>query len=198
MMLPTDWISALVLLLIVLDPLGNVMVFSSLLRQVEPARRKWVILRECGIALGVLYFFLAFGGGFLKLVGLSQSSMGIAGSIILFMIALRMVFESSEKVFGGLPQGEPFIVPMAIPMLAGPSALATVILFNTREGVSTVGAVGAITIAIGVTCTVLLLGERITRVVGERGLSAMERLMGLLLTAISVEMFLRGVKEFMK
>jgi MarC family membrane protein len=197
-MLPTDWISALVLLLIVLDPVGNVMVFSSLLRQVEPARRKWVILRECGIALGVLYFFLAFGGGFLKLVGLSQSSMGIAGSIILFMIALRMVFESSEKVFGGLPQGEPFIVPMAIPMLAGPSALATVILFNTREGVSTLGAVGAITIAIAATCTVLLLGERITRLVGERGLAAMERLMGLLLTAISVEMFLRGVKEFMK
>ncbi|WP_050027719.1 MarC family protein [Verrucomicrobium sp. BvORR034] len=197
-MRPTDWISALVLLLIVLDPLGNVPVFSSLLRQVEPARRKRVILRECGIALVVLFFFLAFGGGFLKLVGLSQSSLGIAGSIILFMIALRMVFESTEKVFGGLPQGEPFIVPMAIPMLAGPSALATVILFTTREGVSTLGAVGAISIAMGVTCIVLLLGERIIRLVGERGLAAMERLMGLLLTAIAVEMFLRGVKEFMK
>ncbi|WP_009962717.1 MarC family protein [Verrucomicrobium spinosum] len=197
-MRPTDWISALVLLLIVLDPLGNVPVFSSLLRQVEPARRKRVILRECGIALVVLFLFLAFGGGFLKLVGLSQSSLGIAGSIILFMIALRMVFESTEKVFGGLPQGEPFIVPMAIPMLAGPSALATVILFTTREGISTLGAVGAISIAMGVTCIVLLLGERIIRLVGERGLAAMERLMGLLLTAIAVEMFLRGVKEFMK
>lgn len=197
-MRPTDWISALVLLLIVLDPLGNVPVFSSLLRQVEPARRRRVILRECGIALVVLFFFLAFGGGFLKLVGLSQSSLGIAGSIILFMIALRMVFESTEKVFGGLPQGEPFIVPMAIPMLAGPSALATVILFTSREGVSTLGAVAAISIAMGVTCVVLLLGERIIRLVGERGLAAMERLMGLLLTAIAVEMFLRGVKEFMK
>ncbi|WP_038169649.1 MarC family protein [Verrucomicrobium sp. BvORR106] len=197
-MRPTDWISALVLLLIVLDPLGNVPVFSSLLRQVVPARRKRVILRECGIALVVLFFFLAFGGGFLKLVGLSQSSLGIAGSIILFMIALRMVFESTEKVFGGLPQGEPFIVPMAIPMLAGPSALATVILFSSREGVSTLGAVAAISIAMGVTCIVLLLGERIIRLVGERGLAAMERLMGLLLTAIAVEMFLRGVKEFMK
>jgi MarC family membrane protein len=197
-MRPTDWISALVLLLIVLDPLGNVPVFSSLLRQVEPARRRRVILRECGIALVVLFLFLAFGGGFLKLVGLSQSSLGIAGSIILFMIALRMVFESTEKVFGGLPQGEPFIVPMAIPMLAGPSALATVILFTSREGVSTLGAVAAISIAMGVTCVVLLLGERIIRLVGERGLAAMERLMGLLLTAIAVEMFLRGVKEFMK
>lgn len=197
-MRPTDWISALVLLLIVLDPLGNVPVFSSLLRQVEPARRRRVILRECGIALVVLFFFLAFGGGFLKLVGLSQSSLGIAGSIILFMIALRMVFESTEKVFGGLPQGEPFIVPMAIPMLAGPSALATVILFTSREGVSSWGAVAAISIAMGVTCVVLLLGERIIRLVGERGLAAMERLMGLLLTAIAVEMFLRGVKEFMK
>ncbi len=179
----------LVLLLIVLDPLGNVPVFSSLLRQVEPARRKRVILRECGIALVVLFLFLAFGGGFLKLVGLSQSSLGIAGSIILFMIALRMVFESTEKVFGGLPQGEPFIVPMAIPMLAGPSALATVILFTTREGISTLGAVGAISIAMGVTCIVLLLGERIIRLVGERGLAAMERLMGLLLTAIAWRCF---------
>ncbi|WP_218280930.1 MarC family protein [Verrucomicrobium spinosum] len=177
------------LLLIVLDPLGNVPVFSSLLRQVEPARRKRVILRECGIALVVLFLFLAFGGGFLKLVGLSQSSLGIAGSIILFMIALRMVFESTEKVFGGLPQGEPFIVPMAIPMLAGPSALATVILFTTREGISTLGAVGAISIAMGVTCIVLLLGERIIRLVGERGLAAMERLMGLLLTAIAWRCF---------
>lgn len=192
-----DWFSALVLLLIVLDPLGNVPAFTALLRQVEPARRTRVILRECAIALGVLYLFLAGGGAFLKLLGLSQNSLGIAGSIILFLIALRMVFESSDKVFGGLPQGEPFIVPLAVPMLAGPSALATVILFNSGEDISLPGAVGAITLAMLATTVVLLLGTQITRWVGERGLEAMQRLMGLLLTAIAVEMFLRGVKEFM-
>ncbi|HSJ03026.1 MAG: MarC family protein [Verrucomicrobium sp.] len=195
---PTDWISALVLLLIVLDPLGNLPTFAALLQKVEPARRSRVILRECAIALVVLYLFMAFGSGFLKLLGLSHSSLGIAGSIILFLIALRMVFESSDKVFGGLPQGEPFIVPLAIPMLAGPSALATVILFTTRQEVSTIGAVAAITLAMGITATLLFLGTHITRLLGERGLEAMQRLMGLLLTAIAVEMFLRGVKEFMK
>jgi MarC family membrane protein len=192
------WLSAFILLLLVLDPLGNVPTFMALLKNVEPRRRRAVILRECAVATLLLFLFLGFGGHFLKLLGLSQSSLGIAGSIILFLIALRMVFESSEKVFGGLPQGEPFIVPLAIPMLAGPSALATVILFSSQQHVGTGSAMIAIALAMGVTTLALLLGSQITRVVGERGLEAIQRLMGLLLTAIAVEMFLRGVRAFMK
>lgn len=192
------WLSASILLLLVLDPLGNVPTFMALLKNVEPRRRRAVILRECAVATLLLFAFLGVGEHFLKLLGLSQSSLGIAGGIILFLIALRMVFESSEKVFGGLPQGEPFIVPLAIPMLAGPSALATVILFSTQHQVNAVSAAVAIALAMGVTTTVLLLGSRITRFVGERGLEAMQRLMGLLLTAIAVEMFLRGLREFVR
>lgn len=192
------WLSAFILLLLVLDPLGNVPTFMALLKNVEPARRRRVILRECAVATALLIAFLGVGEKFLKLLGLSQSSLGIAGGIILFLIALRMVFESSEKVFGGLPQGEPFIVPLAIPMLAGPSALATVILFSTQHQVSAWSAMIAIVLAMALTTTVLMLGSRITKLVGERGLEAMQRLMGLLLTAIAVEMFLRGVVAFMK
>ncbi len=192
------WLSAFILLLLVLDPVGNVSTFMALLKGVEPARRKKVILRECAAAAVLLFLFLAVGERFLKLLGLSQSSLGIAGGIILFLIALRMVFESSDKVFGGLPQGEPFIVPLAIPMLVGPSALATVILLSTEHHVGVGSAMLAILLAMAVTTAVLLLGERITRVLGERGLQAMERLMGLLLTAIAVEMFLRGIREFMR
>jgi MarC family membrane protein len=192
------WLSAFILLVLVLDPLGNVPTFMALLNHVEPKRRRMVILRECAVATGLLFAFLGVGEHFLKLLGLSQSSLGIAGGIIPFLIALRMVFESSEKVFGGLPQGEPFIVPLAIPMLAGPSALATVILFNTQHQVRAWSAVVAIALAMAVTTFVLLMGMRITRLVGQRGLEAMQRLMGLLLTAISVEMFLRGVVAFMK
>lgn len=191
------WLSAFILLLLVLDPLGNVPTFMALLKNVEAKRRHRVILRECAVATVLLFLFLGVGERFLALLGLSQSSLGIAGGIILFLIALRMVFESSEKVFGGLPQGEPFIVPLAIPMLAGPSALATVILFSTQHQVGLGAAMAAIASAMGVTTVVLLLGTRITRVVGERGLEAMQRLMGLLLTAIAVEMFLRGLRAFM-
>jgi MarC family membrane protein len=192
------WLNAFVLLLLVLDPVGNVPTFMALLKNVEPKRRRLVVLRECAVATVLLLVFLGIGGDFLKLLGLSQSSLGIAGSIILFLIALRMVFESSEKVFGGLPQGEPFIVPLAIPMLAGPSALATVILFSTQHQVGVWNAVVAIVLAMSVVTMVLLMGSRITRAVGERGLEAMQRLMGLLLTAIAVEMFLRGLTAFMK
>ncbi len=192
------WLNAFVLLLLVLDPLGNVPTFTALLRNVEPQRRRRVILRECAAATVLLLVFLAVGDHFLRLLGLSQSSLGIAGGIILFLIALRMIFESTDKVFGGLPQGEPFIVPLAIPMLAGPSALATVILFSTQHQVSVWNAVVAIVLAMVVTTVVQLVGLPITRFVGQRGLEAIQRLMGLLLTAIAVEMFLRGVVAFMK
>ncbi|HSI65768.1 MAG TPA: MarC family protein [Candidatus Saccharimonadia bacterium] len=195
---PPAWLSAFVLLLLVLDPVGNVSTFMALLRGTEPARRRKIILRECAVAAVLLVLFLGVGETFLKVLGLSQSSLGIAGGIILFLIALRMVFESSANVFGGMPEGEPFIVPLAVPMLVGPSALATVILLSTEHHVGMGTAMLAIVLAMSVTTVVLLLGERIARVLGERGLQAMERLMGLLLTAIAVEMFLRGVREFMK
>jgi MarC family membrane protein len=191
------WISAFVLILLVLDPLGNVPVILALMRPVPPERRRRVILRECALALAVLLLFLAFGDGLLRLLGLSQSSIGIAGGIILFLIAVRMVFESSEKVFGGLPQGEPLIVPIAVPILAGPSALATVILLGTRQSLNPVQAAGAILLAMAASTAVLLQATSIVRWLGERGVEAMQRLMGLLLTAIAVEMFLKGLSSFM-
>jgi MarC family membrane protein len=191
------WLSAFVLILLVLDPLGNVPVILALLRAVPPERRRRVILRECAVALVALLFFLAFGGVLLQVLGLSQSSIGIAGGIILFLIALRMVFESSENVFGGLPQGEPFIVPIAIPILAGPSALGTVILFGTRQSLTMWQGAVAIVAAVLLTAFVQLQGARIVRWIGERGVEAVQRLMGLLLTAIAVEMFLRGLVSYM-
>lgn len=192
------WLSAFILLLLVLDPIGNVPVMTALLRGVDPARRSRVILRECAIALAVLILFLGFGERMLRLMELSQSSIRVAGGIILFLIALRMVFESSENVFGGLPQGEPFIVPIAVPFLAGPSALGTVILLGTKESLSLVQAALALLLAMGVSAFILLQGSRITRWLGERGVDAVQRLMGLLLTAIAVEMFLKGIAQFMR
>jgi small neutral amino acid transporter SnatA (MarC family) len=177
-------VSAVIILLLVMDPLGNIPFFISLLKHIESRRRTTIVLRECAIAYGVLVLFVLFGERMLKLLGLSDSSLNIAGGVILFLIALRMVFRHPEGLFGGTPEGEPFIVPLAIPSIAGPTAMASLLL--------------ALTVAMAVTLALLLFAERISRWIGERGLLALERLMGLLLTAVAVEMLLRGIEAFVR
>jgi len=190
--------SAVVILLLVMDPIGNVPLFVSLLRTVRPARRMQVILRECAIAFAVLLVFVFFGPPIMGLLGLSDSSLTIAGGVILFLIALRMIFRHPEGVFGDTVEGEPFIVPLAIPSIAGPAAIATVVLLVSREPQRLVEWSAAVTVAMLVTAALLLFSERIARLAGERGLLAFERLMGLILTAIAVEMLLRGIETFVR
>ncbi|MBX9811698.1 MAG: MarC family protein [Burkholderiales bacterium] len=190
--------SAVVILLLVMDPIGNIPLFVSLLRNLEPARRVAVIVRECAIAFAVLLAFVFFGKPMLDLLGLSDSSLNIAGGVILFLIALRMIFKHVEGIFGDTVAGEPFIVPLAIPSIAGPTALATVILMVSRAPDRMLEWVVALTVAMAVTLLLLLFAERISKWVGERGLLALERLMGLVLTAIAVEMLLRGIEAFVR
>ncbi|OFZ99953.1 MAG: hypothetical protein A3H35_03565 [Betaproteobacteria bacterium RIFCSPLOWO2_02_FULL_62_17] len=190
--------SAVVVLLLVTDPIGNIPLFSTLLKTVEPARRTRVILRECLIAYGVLLVFVFFGERVLALIGVSDRSLNIAGGVILFLIALRMVFRSPEGPFGELPQGEPFIVPLAIPSLAGPTAIATVVLLASRAPERMAEWVVAVSVAMAVAALALVFADRIARAIGERTLMALERLMGLVLTAIAVEMLLRGIELFIK
>src|SRR5450759_864005 len=106
--------SAIVILLLVMDPVGNIPLFVTLLRNVEPGRRMMIIVRECAIAFAVLLGFVFLGKPMLTLLGLSDSSLNIAGGVILFLIALRMIFKHPEGVFGTSLAGEPFIVPLAI------------------------------------------------------------------------------------
>jgi len=188
--------SAVVILLLVMDPIGNIPLFVTLLRPVEPARRLKVILRECAIAFVILIGFALFGRALLGILGISDSSLTIAGGVILFLIALRMIFRHPEGVFGESVQGEPFIVPLATPSIAGPAAIAAVVLLVSREPVRLYEWLGAITVGMLVMVTVLLAAERLARLAGERVLMASERLMGLILTAIAVEMFLRGIRAF--
>lgn len=191
-------VSAVIILLLVMDPLGNIPFFISLLKHIESRRRTTIVLRECAIAYGVLVLFVLFGEHMLKLLGLSDSSLNIAGGVILFLIALRMVFRHPEGLFGGTPEGEPFIVPLAIPSIAGPTAMATVMLMVSRAPERVASLLLALTVAMAVTLTLLLFAERISRWIGERGLLALERLMGLLLTAVAVEMLLRGIEAFVR
>jgi MarC family membrane protein len=194
----TSFASAVVILLLVTDPIGNIPLFVALLRSVPPRRRTRVIVRECAIALAVLVAFVLFGGWLLELFGLSDRSLNIAGGVILFLIALRMIFRSPEGIFGDSPSGEPLIVPLAIPSIAGPAAIATVVLLVSRAPQRLPEWLAAVAAAMAVTLVTLLLAERISRWVGERALVAFERLMGLLLTAIAVEMLLRGIEGFVR
>jgi MarC family membrane protein len=190
--------SAVVVLLLVVDPIGNIPLAVTLLRRVDPARRLRVVARECAIAAGVLLAFVFAGDAILRLFGLSGTSLTIAGGVILFLIAIRMVFRSGADLFGELPQGEPFIVPLAIPSIAGPTAIATVALFGSGAPQRWPEWTGAVVIAIAASFLVLGFAERIARAVGERTLAALERLMGLVLTAIAVEMLLRGIEAFVR
>ena len=195
-----DLVSAFVLLFLVLDPLGNLPLVASLLKQVDPARRARVVARECLIAYCILLAFMFGGRQFLDVMHLSEISLSIAGGVILFMIAINMVFKSTESVFGPSPERldrEPFIVPLAIPLIAGPSALATVMLMVSREPAKLGVWIGAMTAAMIVSATLLVMGEKIEKWLGKRAMEAVERLMGLILTAIAVEMLLGGIKQFL-
>jgi len=190
--------SAVLILLLVMDPVGNIPLFVSLLGELEPRRRNRVIIRECAIAFAVLILFVVSGRFLLDLLGLSESSLNIAGGVILFLIALRMIFRGSEPIFGEQIQGEPFIVPLAVPAIAGPTAIATVILLASSAPQRLPEWIAALTVAIAITLALLLFADKVSRLVGRQGLLAFERLMGLILTAIAVEMLLRGIETFVR
>jgi small neutral amino acid transporter SnatA (MarC family) len=194
--MPNSFVSATILLLLVTDPLGNIPIFVAALRGVPPARKARVILRECLIAFAILALFMVFGNRFMDALGLSDVSLQIGGGVILFLIALRMVFPVPEGIFGTSPGGEPFIVPLAIPAIAGPSALATVLLLVSRDPDRLLEWIGALTVALTTSALVLVFADRLQRWLGERAVIAFERLMGLVLIAIAVEMILKGVRAF--
>jgi MarC family membrane protein len=186
--------SATILLLLITDPLGNIPIFVNTLRAVPPERRARVIVREVLIAFGLLLAFMFVGQSFLKALSLSDVSLQIGGAVVLFLIALRMIFPPPPQDTP-VPVAEPLIVPLAIPALAGPSAMATVLLLVSQAPERRLEWVAALTVTMLVCAVVLLLAERLQRVVGLRVVSAFERLMGLILVSISVEMLIRGLKS---
>ncbi|MCL4812588.1 MAG: NAAT family transporter [Vicinamibacteraceae bacterium] len=186
--------SAAILLFLVMDPLGNLPLFLSALQSVPSARQLRVVARELVIAYVLLAAFLFTGPFLLGFLHISQQALTIAGGIVLFLIALRMVFPSTERPLNETLDGEPFIVPLAIPYVAGPSTLATVLLLMSREPGRWPEWLVALTVAWAAGAVILLLGSRLSRLLGPRGLIAMERLMGMVLVAVAVEMFLQGLR----
>lgn len=192
----SEILSAAVVLVLVMDPIGNVPLVNAMLAETPAARRRIVIVRECAIAFVVLALFMAFGRSFLALMHLSETSLSMAGGVILFMIAIRMVFAHPEGVLGVPQAGEPLIVPLAVPFIAGPSALATVMLMASRDPEKLGMWFAALTASMLLTTVVLLAGVRLQQWLGERAMKAIERLLGLILTAVAVEMLLGGIRNF--
>jgi len=191
-------LSAGILLFLIMDPLGNIPLFLALLKNVPPKRRRYVMVRELLIALAVLVGFLLGGQYILKLLQLRPESVSIAGSIVLFLISIRMVFPPAEGgIFGAAGEGEPFIVPMAIPGVAGPSAMAALLLLtNSQPGRTAEWGLALFAAWLGV-ALILLSSTFLFRWLGESVLTALERLMGMLLIALSVQMFLSGLTAYL-
>ncbi|MBY0460636.1 MAG: hypothetical protein K2V38_25240 [Gemmataceae bacterium] len=188
--------SAALLLFLVMDPLGNIPFFLSALKHVEPARQTRVIVRELVIAYALMVVFLFAGQFLLSAMHISEPALSISGGVILFLIAVRMVFPSPERPLHEEVKDEPFIVPLAIPYVAGPSVLAVELLMMSREPARWAEWLGAVTLAWFGTAVVVLLGARLRHLLGQKGLTALERLMGMVLVAIAVQMFLTGVEKF--
>lgn len=184
-------------LLLIMDPLGNIPPFLSALKTVEPGRRHKILLREILIAYVVLLTFLFAGKYLLRLLSLQEETISIAGGIVLFLIALRMVFPRPDATPDTL-EGEPFIVPLAIPLIAGPSTLASLLLLQQTSPNSTMQLLLALTLAWTATAIILLSSTFLYRLLKERGLIALERLMGMLLVMLAVQMFINGLAKFMK
>lgn len=192
-----DILSAAVMLFLIMDPLGNLPIFASILRHIDPKKRRRVLIRELIFALLIMLMFLYAGEAILNFLNLRSESVSIAGGIILFLIALKMIFPQPGGI-AGLPAGEePFIVPMAIPLMAGPSILAALILLahtdSDRMGEWTLALFGAW----AASSFILMFYKTFNRILGDKGLIAVERLMGMVLVMISVQMFLDGVARYL-
>ncbi|MDP7582589.1 MAG: YhgN family NAAT transporter [SAR324 cluster bacterium] len=193
-----DILSAGLTLLLIMDPLGNIPLFLSVLKTVESeSRRRKILIRELFFALLVLLLFLFAGEYLLKWLNLRQEAVSIAGGIVLFLISLRMIFPSEKGIMGEMPEGEPFFVPLAVPLLAGPSTLAMLILLARSQPERIFEWLAAVLGAWAVTSLIMLSSSKLNKLFGKRGLIAVERLMGMVLVAISVQMLMDGISTYL-
>lgn len=185
-------------LFIVMNAFGNTSFFLSLLKGIPQKRQKQIVIRELLIALFIIIVFNYIGVYLLRFLNVTQDIVQIAGGVILFLLSLKMLFPpEKQKQEAELKKiTEPFIVPLAIPLVAGPAVLAAVMLYSPQ--VSKLIMIGAIFLSWFVTLIILLISAHLSEWLGERGLVAIERLMGFIMVLIAIQMFLSGLKTFMK
>lgn len=193
-------------LLLIMDPFGSIPIFLSQLKHLTPIRRRLVIVRELVIALVVLALFLWFGQNVLAGLHLDQAALQISGGVILFLIALKMIFPGEVSAAGGdieprpspeVTPKEPLIVPLAVPLVAGPSAMAYVILISTQYPDRKLEWLAGLGLAWLVSVVVLLMADALSKWLGERVITAIERLMGMILTTLAIQMLLDGIRQYL-
>lgn len=188
-------ISTAIVLIFVIDPLGAVPVILSILKDVPLQRRRVIILREMLFGLGILLLFLFGGEFFLNIFHLETEAVRLAGAIIFFVIGIKMIFpgeEGSSGLYG--TSKEPFMVPIAMPLIAGPSTLATLLILGKSNDTSSFALFLALMLAWLISAVVMYLSPLLYALLREKGLSALERLMGMLLLMMSVQMFIDGIR----
>jgi multiple antibiotic resistance protein len=191
-----DILAAATMLFLIMDPLGNLPIYMSVLKALEPKRRQIIIFRELIIALVILMVFLHSGQVLLDFLKIDQETVSIAGGIILFLIALRMIFPQPGGVMSLTAGEEPFIVPLAIPLVAGPSTMASLILLSNQEPNKMTEWSIALFAAWVASALILSFSTTFHRLLGEKGLNAVERLMGMILVMIAIQMFLNGISAY--
>ena len=193
-----SFVSSVITLALVMDGFGNIPLFITALKKVSPERRKIVLLRELGIALLIMVAFLFLGKWFLRAFGINQYSLSIAGGIILFLISVDLVFgggDEDPKKTESKKEDEPFVVPLAIPLVAGPAALSMVMIISAQQANKLV-TLAAVVVASLINSVILLASFPISDLSGKRGLMAIERLTGMILILMSVDMVMGGISEF--
>jgi multiple antibiotic resistance protein len=182
-------------LFLIFDSVGNITDFLTLMHEIPPKRQRWILIREMLIALGITVLFYFFGSFLLEGLEVNPATLRMAGGLVMFMIAIKMIFPSDQRLFVALDKGEPFIVPIATPMIAGPSILATVMVYAHSEA-SAETILSGIGIAWALSVGVFWFAYRFKEKISTKVLTALERLMGLILTLMAVEMFLKGLRAF--
>jgi multiple antibiotic resistance protein len=188
-----DTLAVAFTLFLIIDPLGNIPIFMSVLKPVESARRRRILFRELLISLALMLGFLWAGPFVLKALDLSPEAVAISGGLILMIIAIRMIFPSRGGIMGDEEaSGEPLIVPLATPLIAGPSILATLVLLSETSPERNVDWTLALLAAWVISAVILMMSEKLFQILGTRGLKAIERLMGMILISIAVQMLLNA------
>ena len=184
-----------VIILLLMDPLGNLTSYLSMVEGISPTRRRIIVLREMGVALAVILVFYVIGEFVLSTLKISEPTVRVTSGVILFLIALKILFPANDSLRANLPKGEPLVTPLAIPLIAGPALLATIMLFALSETAQLPLLIG-IFIAWTIATLILLFATPINRVLGQSGLDAFERMMGLVLVLLAIQRTLEGIQTF--
>jgi small neutral amino acid transporter SnatA (MarC family) len=191
-------LSAVVMLLLVMDPVGNAVNAAVLLKGLPAGRRAVVVLRESLIAIAILFVFLWGGRYLLQVLGIREPILTVAGGVVLFLIAVRLIFTPKDGIFGAGPAGEPLVVPIATPFLAGPSAMAVVLLLASSDPNRLADWSIALGIVWVVIASAMLAGGYLGRALGERGATAVQKLMGMILTAVAIQLLFNGMEAYLR